>query len=86
MFREIPLLPGTPTVDAVVMKTQRLAEYRALQGRRVSIALVDGSRIDDCQLVSARGGATVKVWVFVNGEDLFLSQDDIADVWVAEAA
>jgi hypothetical protein len=36
------------------MTNDRLAEFsKGLEGCRVSVALVDGSRIDDCELVSA---------------------------------
>ena len=36
------------------MMNDRVAEFsKCLEGCRVSVALVDGSRIDDCELVSA---------------------------------
>lgn len=52
-----------------------------LQGRRVTLALTDGTRIDDCQLVSA--GDTGMAWVFVNGADRFVPRADIRAVWEA---
>lgn len=53
---------------------------RSFQGSRVSLSLVDGGRIDDCQLISAGqpGGDT---WVFSNGADLFVPFDTITEVW-----
>ena len=55
---------------------------RALEGRQVSIALTDGSRIDDCELVSAGHGAAT-LWLFVNGDDVFVPVDEITDAWEA---
>lgn len=53
-----------------------------LEGRRVSFALVDGSRLDDCELVSA-GHGTATLWLFVNGDDLFVPVADVTDAWEA---
>src|SRR5205814_641559 len=46
---------------------QPIEEFRKFEGRQVSVALADGSRIDDCSLVSAGRGRADTVWVFVNG-------------------
>ncbi|MGH9150604.1 MAG: hypothetical protein ACRD0D_10285 [Acidimicrobiales bacterium] len=54
------------------------AELKRLQGQRVSIALVDGSRIDDCTLVSA---GRAKVWVFSAGADRFVPLAEVVEVW-----
>jgi hypothetical protein len=53
-----------------------------LEGRRVSVALTDGSRLDDCELVSA-GHGTATLWLFVNGDDVFVSVSDVTDAWEA---
>ncbi|HET9770546.1 MAG TPA: hypothetical protein VFS16_06640 [Acidimicrobiia bacterium] len=53
-----------------------------LEGRRVNVALTDGSRLDDCELVSA-GHGTATLWLFVNGGDVFVSVSDITDAWEA---
>ena len=53
-----------------------------LEGRRVSVALVDGSRLDDCELVSAGHGAET-LWLFVNGNDVFIPVDEVTDAWEA---
>jgi hypothetical protein len=58
-------------------------DLRPLEGQRVSLALGDGSRIDDCQLVSAPRGHVDRVWVCVGGQDLFFAVEDIADAWLA---
>jgi hypothetical protein len=59
----------------------RLGQVRELEGRQVSLALVDGSRIDDCSLVSVGRGRATTVWIFTNGEDAFLDVSDVVDVW-----
>jgi hypothetical protein len=63
--------------------TGTLIRQRALafEGRQVSMALADGSRIDDGQLVSAGRHGLHTVWMFVNGRDSFIPLDDVLDVW-----
>jgi hypothetical protein len=56
---------------------------RQWEGRQVSVALADGSRIDDCQLVSAGRNAAGTLWLFTNGSDLFVCIDDVTAVWEA---
>jgi hypothetical protein len=57
-----------------------------LEGQQVSVALRNGSRIDDCQLVSAGRATTTTLWLFSNGSDVFVSLGDVVDVWEAQAA
>jgi hypothetical protein len=52
-----------------------------LEGRIVSVALIDGSRIDDCQLVSARGRKGRQLWLFTFRGDTFVDLDDVVDIW-----
>ena len=54
---------------------------QGLEGRQVSVALRNGNRIDDCQLVSAPRASTATVWLFSNGDDLFVSLADVIDIW-----
>jgi hypothetical protein len=65
------------------MTVKQIQELRALEGRRVSLAVRGGRRIDDCQLVSAGRGATRTVWVFANAADAFVPFDDVVDFWQA---
>jgi len=58
-------------------------DLHVLEGRQVSVALRNGSRIDDCQLVSAPRARTGTMWLFSNGDDLFVSVADVLDVWEA---
>ena len=54
---------------------------RRLEGRTVSVALRDGSRLDDCELVSVagrrRGGS---IWLLVGGDDHIVAVDDVLTV------
>ena len=63
-------------------RTQGTAErLRDLEGRHVSVALADGSRIDDCELVSAGHRRTHSLWLYGNGTDLFVPLDAVTDLW-----
>jgi hypothetical protein len=62
------------------MTTTRLGGLRKLEGRRVSLALVGGHRIDDCELMSAASGCR-SLWIFRNGDDEFVSTADVVDYW-----
>jgi hypothetical protein len=53
---------------------------RWLEGRHVSVALADGSRIDDCELVSACHGLQ-SLWLYTNGADIFVPLVDVTDLW-----
>jgi hypothetical protein len=67
-----------PQKEGGLMTTNDL---HVLEGRQVSVALRNGSRIDDCQLVSAPRARTETMWLFSNGDDLFVSVTDVLDVW-----
>ena len=60
--------------------------FKAFEGRQVSVALRNGSRIDDCQLVSAGRESTATLWLFSNGMDVFVSIGQVLDLWEAPAA
>jgi hypothetical protein len=62
------------------MTAERLSQLRWLEGRRVN-ALRDGSRIDDCELVSFGGNRLGSLWLFSNGSDVFVALDDVVDLW-----
>jgi hypothetical protein len=53
---------------------------RSLEGRRVSIALADGSCIDDGELVSAGRPSTQTVWLCLDGTDVFIATAEVADI------
>jgi len=48
-----------------------IGSLHSLEGRQVGLALVDGSRIDDATLVSARAAAGT-LWLFSGGADVFV--------------
>jgi hypothetical protein len=47
----------------------------------VSVALRDGTRIDDSNLVSSGRRRANTIWLFANGEDVFVPVEDVVDVW-----
>ena len=53
-----------------------------LEGHRVNLALIDGSRLDGCELVSAGHGRPT-LWLFVNGSDVFVPVARVTDAWEA---
>jgi hypothetical protein len=57
------------------------AELVPLEGRQVTVALRDGTRLDDYQLVSAARGTGDTLWLFGNGADVFVPLDDVVDLW-----
>ena len=63
------------------MTGHRLPDLERLEGRRVGIALIDGSRIDDCDLVFA---GRDRVWVFTNGRDEWLNATNVCDFWESD--
>ena len=64
------------------MTSDRVAALtRGLEGHRVSIALADGSRIDDCALVSAGRRGDGRLWLYINGADTFVPLSDVTDLW-----
>jgi hypothetical protein len=63
------------------MTSHDRAHLRQLEGHRVSVALADGSRIDDCELVSVDHGRQGHLWVHANGGDAFLPLSQVSDVW-----
>jgi hypothetical protein len=65
------------------LTVNRIQQLRALEGRRVGIAVRGGARIDECELVSAGRGRARTLWVFADGNDAFVPLDEIVDVWEA---
>jgi hypothetical protein len=62
------------------MTATQLGGLRRLEGRRVSLALAGGRRIDDCELMSAATGCR-SLWIFRNGVDEFVSTAEVLDYW-----
>ena len=65
------------------MTKQRACSLKSLEGRQVSVALTNGGRIDDCQLVSSGRRRLGSLWLFTNGEDVFVPLSEVVDVWEA---
>ena len=62
-----------------------MTNWRQYEGEQVSVALGDGTRLDDCNLVSGGRSATDSLWLFVDGSDLFVPRSDVIDIWAEEA-
>lgn len=60
-----------------------LTRLAGLEGCQVSVALDDGSRIDDCQLVSGGRHGVETLWLFINGADRFIPLERVVDIWEA---
>ena len=58
----------------------RLVEF---EGRQINVALDDGSRLDDCQLVSSGRQGASSLWLVSAGADLFVPVDRVVEVWEA---
>lgn len=54
---------------------------QCLEGRRVSVALADGSRIDECELISAGHHGVQSLWLYSGGADVFVPLADVVDLW-----
>jgi hypothetical protein len=67
------------------MTKQDRGQLRELEGHRVSLALADGSRIDDCELVAVDRGRRGHLWVHANGSDAFVPMSKVSDVWEVRA-
>ena len=52
-----------------------------LEGNRVSVALRNGDRLDDCELVAGPRGNTSRLWLFTAGIDLFVPMADVVALW-----
>jgi hypothetical protein len=64
----------------------RQRTLRTLEGRQVSVALRDGTRIDDSNLVSGGRQRVGTLWLVADGEDVFVPLDDVVDVQESDAA
>ena len=63
------------------MTDELAALTKGLEGCRVSVALVDGSRIDDCKLISAGHRGDGRLWLYSNRADTFVPLAEVADLW-----
>ena len=65
------------------MTVEKRRELRGFEGSSVSLALADGSRLDDVSLISARG---TSLWIFAGGEDRFVPVAAVIDAWPSVSA
>ena len=63
------------------MPSTTIEKLEELQGRMVGVSLVGGERLDACQLIALPLRRTTKFWLWTGREDLFVTPDDVIDVW-----
>jgi hypothetical protein len=68
-----------------IVTREVVAKLVHLEGRRVSVAFTDGSRLDDCELVSTGHHGASTLWLYSNGADVFAPPDEVIDIWEAAA-
>jgi hypothetical protein len=54
---------------------------RPLEGRHVCVALDDGTRIDDCELVSAGRRPAGTLWLYTSAGDTFVEAARVLELW-----
>ena len=67
------------------MTRRQIGDLRELEGHRIGLALADGSRIDDCELVAVGRPHKGRVWVHTNGADAFVPLAEVVDFWEVTA-
>ena len=63
------------------MSPNTLRSFRQLEGRHVSVSLRDGSRLDDCELVSSGRGHAATIWLHDGSDDRMVKAADVVDLW-----
>jgi hypothetical protein len=63
--------------------TATRSDLRGLEGKLVSLALIDGTQMDGCSLVSAGRASVATLWVLADGDDTFISRDQVLDIRAA---
>lgn len=63
------------------MSPRTIRSFRHLEGHHVSVALCDGSRLDDCELVSTGRGRAGTLWLHDGQDDRMVKAADVIDLW-----
>ena len=63
------------------MTHEVMARLVHLEGHRVSVAFADGTRLDDCELVSTGHNGASTVWLYANGDDVFAAPEQVLEIW-----
>ena len=63
------------------MSPRMLRSIRHLEGHHVSVSLCDGSRLDDCELVSTGRGRSATLWLHDGQDDRMVAAADVIDLW-----
>jgi hypothetical protein len=65
------------------MTHEAAAQLIHLEGHQVSVAFTDGSRLDDCELVSTGHNGASTLWLYANGADVFAKPEQVIEIWEA---
>jgi hypothetical protein len=60
--------------------------WHAYEGLQVTIALVDGSVLRDCVLISVGRGRVRTLWIITEGADMFIRDTDVAEICCARSS
>jgi hypothetical protein len=61
--------------------TNSAGALRRLEGHRVTLALADGSRLDEVILVSCGRNRATTLWLDVDGIDVFVSRSEVLEAF-----
>ena len=61
--------------------TNSARALRHLEGHRVTLALTDGSRLDEVMLVSSGRNRATTLWLDVDGIDVFVSRSEVLEAF-----
>lgn len=62
-------------------------QFRLYEGHCVGMALVDGSRLESCRLISAPRHGTNTMWLVTDGgDDVFVPVAAVVDIWTMAVA
>jgi hypothetical protein len=65
------------------MTSRQAYRLKDHEGRRVNLALADGSRLDGCFLVSVGRGGAESAWITAGDVDLFVPWTDVVELWAS---
>ena len=63
------------------MSLDQVPALRQLEGHRISLSLIGGARVDDCELVSAARHPDGTLWLYCGSDDQFVRVADVLDCW-----
>ena len=71
---------GDRTAQQARLSRHGVSRFDIHEGKRVSLALADGSTIDG-ELVSVGRGRASTIWIFTGEADIFIPFAELIDLW-----